>query len=147
MSTLTTMPVVTLLLAAMYACQPDSTQASNLTEPADVRVSNSHLMPMCMNGTPLSGNQRSWKLSEKTSFVFTMRNEPRPGIENYPPGQAAIEFAPEAGHIYEIEVRGDAAAFSRRVWKRGEWRPVVRDRTTNQIVSSDPGWIDGGCGS
>jgi hypothetical protein len=145
MSTLTTMPMVTLLLAAMYACHPYPTQASDLAAAADVRVSNSHLVPICMNGSLLSGNQRKWKLSEKTSFVFTMRNEPRSGVPNNAPGQAAIEFTPEEGHIYEIGVRGDAAAFSRRVWKRGEWKPVVRDRTTDQIVSEDPIWVDHGC--
>ena len=112
---------------------------------ADVRVSHSHLTAVCLNGVPLKSNARDWKLAGATSMVFTMRNEPRPGIENQAPGLAAIEFAPLAGHTYEIEVRSDASTYSRRVWPQGQWRPVVRDRTTDQVVSSDPRWINGGC--
>jgi hypothetical protein len=112
---------------------------------ADVRVSNSHLVTECVNGSAVKSDPRHWQLSDKTSFVFTMRNEPRPGVANQQPGHAAIEFTPEAGHRYEIEVRGEAAAFSRRVWAKGEWKPVVRDRTTNAIVSGDPAWVDAGC--
>jgi hypothetical protein len=74
-----------------------------------------------------------------------MHNEPRSGVDNHDPGIAVISFTPEAGHKYEIEVRGDAAAYSRRVWTKGEWQPVVRDRTTDTIVSSDPKWIETGC--
>ena len=113
---------------------------------ADVRISNSHLLAVCFAGKPVSADQRRWNVTEPVSLTFTMRNQPRPGIANHDPGIAVIDFAPEAGHQYEIEVRGDAAAFSARVWTRGQWRPVVRDRTTDQIVSSDPKWIEVGCG-
>jgi hypothetical protein len=147
MSSRTALSVVTFLLVGIYVCQPNQTQASAVAQPADVRVSNSHLVPMCMNGTALNGGQRRWKLSEKTTLVFTMRNAPRPGVENHAPGLAAIEFTPTTGHTYEIEVRGEAMAFSRRVWTRGEWKPVVRDRTSTEIISSNPRWIDRGCGS
>jgi len=37
-------------------------------------------------------------------------------------------------------VRADSTAFSTRVWRSGEWTPVVRDRTTDRIVSSTPVW-------
>lgn len=62
-------------------------------------------------------------------------------------GIAVIDFTPEPGHQYEIEVRGDAGMFARRVWPRGDWTAVVRDRTTDRIVSSAPRWIESGCGA
>lgn len=113
---------------------------------ADVRVSNRHLVVTCVAGKPVDGNQRAWDLAGTTSFTFTMRNEPRPGVANHEPGLAEISFTPVAGHRYEIEVRGNAADFSTRVWARGAWKPVVRDRTTDEIVSSEPRWIESGCG-
>lgn len=136
----------TALLLALAACGASSpTRASDVAASADVRVSNAHLVPLCVNGSAVKSDQRSWKLSETTALTFTMRNEPRPGIENHAPGLAQIEFTPKDGHSYEIEVRSDAGSFSRRVWMKGEWKPVVRDRTTDRIVSSDPTWIEGGC--
>jgi len=114
--------------------------------PADLRISHSNLVATCFAGKPVSDGQRSWNVTGPVSMTFTMRNQPRPGIANGDPGIAVVRFTPVADHKYEIEVRGDAAAYSTRVWKRGEWRPVVRDRTTDQIVSGDPPWIDGGCG-
>jgi hypothetical protein len=117
--------------------------ADQIAKGAEVRVSNSHLVTTCVAGK--ASDHRTWRLSEKTTFVFTMKNEPRPGVANQDPGAAEITFTPEAGHTYEIEVRGDATAYSRRVWSRGEWRPVVRDRTTDRIVSSDARWVESGC--
>lgn len=136
----------TALLLALAACSSASspTQASAVA-PSTVRVTNSHLVATCLNGSTIKGHERSWQLSEKTSLTFTMKNEPRSGVENREPGIAVITFTPDAGHGYEIEVRADASAFSRRVWARGEWKPVVRDRTTNSIVSGDPTWIQAGC--
>jgi hypothetical protein len=113
---------------------------------ADVKITHSHLVATCVNGAEPPARKRSWKLSAPASFVFTMRNEPRPGVGNATAGYAAIAFAPEAGHHYEIEVRGPADAYSRRVWKQGEWTPVVRDRITDRIVSSEPRWVEKGCG-
>ena len=114
--------------------------------PADVRVSNTHLVATCFAGRPAEGKRR-WQVTEPVSMTFTMRNEPRPGVENHDPGIAVVSFTPETDHQYEIEVRSDTASFSTRVWTRGEWRPVVRDRRTNQIVSGDPTWIAAGCGA
>ena len=78
-------------------------------------------------------------------LTFTMRNEPRPGVANHEPGLAVISFSPEVNHRYEIEIRADVESYSTRVWARGEWKPVVRDRTTDAIVSSEPRWIERGC--
>jgi hypothetical protein len=36
-------------------------------------------------------------------------------------------------------------AFARRIFKRGTWKPVVRDRTTDRIVSSEPVWSEIAC--
>ena len=120
--------------------------AATSARAADLRISNSHLLATCFAGKPVSADKRSWNVIEPVSMTFTMRNQPRPGIADRDPGIAVVDFTPEADHRYEVEVRGDAAAFSARVWTRGDWRPVVRDRTTNRIVSSDPRWIEGGCG-
>lgn len=121
------------------------TQASGIDQAAEVRVSHRSLVVACVDGRRVDGRQRQWKLAQPTSFAFTMRNDPRPGISNREPGHAVISFTPEAGHRYEIEVRADASAHSLRVWARGEWKPVVRDRTTDQIVSSEPQWVERGC--
>jgi hypothetical protein len=115
------------------------------TAPADVRVTHSHLVVTCVDGQRVDGKTRQWHPSRPMSLTFTMRNEPRPGIANAEAGLAVISFSPEVDHRYEIEVRADASAYSTRVWKRGEWAPVVRDRTTDAIVSSAPRWIERGC--
>ena len=127
------------------ASEARPTQPSPAATVAGVRISHSHLTAVCLNGTPVKDSARDWRLAGSTTMVFTMRNDSRPGIENQAPGLAAIEFTPLAGHRYEIVVRSDASAFSRRVWPQGQWKPVVRDRTTDQIVSSEPRWIDRGC--
>lgn len=108
---------------------------------ADVRVSNSSLQVACVDGK--ASTQRKWDLPQReVTLSFTMRNRPRPGVENAQAGFAGITFTPEPGHEYEIEVRAEPQTYSTRVWPKGEWRPVVRDRTTNQIVSNDPKWTD-----
>ena len=121
--------------------------AAPSARPADLRISNTNLLATCFAGKPISDGKRSWSVTEPVSMTFTMRNQPRSGIDNRDPGIAVVSFTPVADHKYEIEVRGDAAAFSTRVWTKGEWRPVVRDRTTDQIVSTDPKWIETGCGA
>ena len=112
--------------------------------PADVRVSNSHLQTACVNGEP--SDQRTWDLPPRAvTMTFTMKNQPRPGRTNADAGWASIEFTPETGHTYEIEVRSEPFRYSERVWPKGEWRPVVRDRTTDQIISSAAQWVDNAC--
>jgi hypothetical protein len=106
---------------------------------------------LCINSTPANGT-RHWTVeAQPVAMAFTMRNEPRPGIAPHQQspdtsaGVAVISFQPEIGHHYEVEVRADAMAYSRRVYPKGEWRPVVRDRTTNRIVSGSPEWWDDEC--
>ena len=84
-------------------------------------------------------------------MLFTMRNDPRKGgmpqQANDPksaPGFAAVSFTLETGHKYEIEVRAPAMALSTRVWEREDWKPVVRDRTADRLVSSEPSWHESG---
>jgi len=134
--------IITGIVISVSSCA----MAAPPARPADLRISNAHLVATCVAGRPVSG-KRSWRVTEPTSLTFTMRNEPRPGIENHDPGIAVVGFTPEDGHKYDIEVRADAAAFSLRVWRKGEWRPVVRDRSTDRIVSSEPRWAESGCGS
>lgn len=111
---------------------------------ADVRISHRNLAATCVAGSP-GGHQRKWRIAAPTAFILTMRNDPRPGVSNQDPGAALVTFTPEPGHRYEIEVRADPMTFSTRVWKAGEWTPVVRDRATGQIVSSEPRWVAAGC--
>ena len=114
--------------------------------PAKVRVTNSHLQVACVDGRPSA--QRKWELPARpVSMIFTMRNQPRTGRPGADAGWAAIEFTPQPGHAYEIEVRSEPLRYSDRVWPKGEWRPVVRDRTTDQIVSGEPAWFDHACTS
>ena len=128
-------------ILALAACL----SASPATPTASVTITQSHLVGLCVNGRALNGD-RKWA-SETTSQLveFTMRNEPRPGIESSTPGIAVVSFLPEAAHRYEIEVRAEPDTFSKRVWTRGAWAPVVRDRTTDKIVSGEPAWHEATC--
>jgi hypothetical protein len=120
---------------------------------AEVKVTQRYLEPLCLNGAPVKPRERNWRLAVGAhSLAFTMRNEPRQGVEPHQrihpkgsPGVATVSFTVEANHKYEVEVRASAMAFSSRVWERGEWKPVVRDRTTNRLISGEPLWSDSGC--
>ena len=112
---------------------------------ASLKITNSHLVATCVDGAPIAAGRRTWKPIAPITLTLTMRNEPRPGVENADPGLAVITFTPEAGHKYEIEVHAGASANSTRVWPRGEWTPTVRDRTSNRVVSDNPRWVAAGC--
>ena len=118
---------------------------AGLDEPqARVRVTHRDLIPTCLNAAAVAPGKRSWNLEPgRFSMVLTMKQKERAGPAS--PGLASISFDVEAGHRYEIEVRAPTEAFSSRVWRRGEWTPVVRDRTTERIVSATPEWIEGPC--
>lgn len=114
---------------------------------ADLKVTHRSLVPLCFNSTPAKG-ERHWKVgADPVTLAFTMRNEPRTPHQDsdVSAGVAVIGFQPEIGHTYEVEVRADATAFSRRVYPKGEWMPVVRDRTTDRIVSGPPEWRAADC--
>jgi hypothetical protein len=119
---------------------------------ARLTVTHRSLVPLCFNSASVD-NTRHWSVdSSPVTMAFTMRNQPRTNvpphqrIENTPSGVAVISFVPEPGHNYEVEVRADATAYSRRVYPKGEWMPVVRDRTTDRIVSGAPEWGKNACG-
>jgi hypothetical protein len=122
---------------------------------AEVKVTQRYLEPVCLDGKPVTPGERRWGLSVGAhSLSFTMRNDPRQGVEPHQkvqpkqsPGVAEVSFTVEAGHRYEVEVRGPAMAYSTRVWERGEWKPVVRDRTADRVISGEPEWRDSGCQS
>jgi hypothetical protein len=120
-------------------------RADAIAASATVKITNTHLVATCFDGKPVASTARSWDVVLPVSLTFTMRNEPRPGIENVPPGLAMISFTPESGHKYEVEVQATAIANSQRVWPRGKWAPVIRDRTTDRTVSSEPKWLEAGC--
>jgi hypothetical protein len=108
---------------------------------AEVRVTQKLLVPACLNGTPLKAHQRRWRLEQRPHVAsFTMGGDPAEA------GYANVRFTPEGGHKYEIEVRTqDAMAFAKRAFPRGSWKPVVRDRTADRIVSDEPEWSDAAC--
>lgn len=115
---------------------------------ATLKITQKYLVVICRNTHPVTSGERQWSLGPgEEALVFTMRSAPREGTISAAPaaGMAAVTFTPEAGHRYEVEVRAPATTFSSRVWQRGEWTPVVRDRTSDRVVSGDPQWIDRGC--
>jgi hypothetical protein len=121
--------------------------------PAEVKLTQRYLEPVCLDGAPVKSGERNWRLGAGAhSLAFTMRNDPRQGVEPHqrlepkgPPGVAEVSFTVEAGHKYEVEIRASAMAFSSRIWERGEWKPVVRDRTADRVISGEPQWRDSGC--
>jgi len=112
-----------------------------------VKITQKHLSMLCLDQKVVKNNQRSWELPlTEHSLIFTIKNQPRSGnSSNVDPGVAMIRFTPENGHRYEIEIRGSAESYSTRVWRKNEWKPVVRDRTTGEIVSTDPEWVQTDC--
>lgn len=129
------------VLCLMFALPTCAVAAPSAPDP-DVRITHSHLVAACVDGQPVSAGDRRWRGTRSMSMTFTMRNAPRNGRSAAAPGYAAIAFTPEPGHVYEIEVRADPQLYSTRVWPKGEWKPVVRDRTTDQIISGEPQWSD-----
>lgn len=109
---------------------------------ARLRVTQRALIVHCLGGTAVPGDQRSWAVSSPVTLAVSMRNQPRPGTADADPGIAIVRFTPDAGHRYELEVRAEPATFAARVWTRGAWTPVVRDRTTDTVVSGPPEWAD-----
>ena len=117
--------------------------AASAQQLARLEVTRSDLVPQCLAGAPVPSGTRSWELpAGETSLLFSVRSRPRHGDTAPDSGWAAITFTAEPGHRYEAEVRADSTAFSTRIFRSGEWTPVVRDRTTDRIVSSAPGWSE-----
>jgi hypothetical protein len=146
--TLVTQPVVA--LAVMMLGAPAEPGKSAI----EVKVTHRYLVPLCLNGTSIRGGERRWRLEPREHVLaLTMENDPHAAAERHQKaaepkwasGVATVRFTPEKGHRYEIEVRAPALAFSRRVWEPGDWKPVVRDRTVDRIVSSEPEWNDSAC--
>jgi hypothetical protein len=115
--------------------------AAHAPDLARLKVTRSDLIPQCLDGRPVPSGKRSWDLpAGESSLVFSMRSQPRHGEAAPDSGLAAITFTAEPGHHYEAEGRADSTAFSTRIWHAGEWTPVIRDRTTDRIVSGTPVW-------
>lgn len=134
---------MTRLTTAMTLLLLAHTPLSAQTDRARLAITQPALVVQCFNGTATAPRTRSWTVTAPVVLVLTMRNEPRPGMApagDIDPGTATVSFTPEPGHRYEVEVRAEAMRFSTRVWPRGEWTPVVRDRTTDAVVSSAPVW-------
>lgn len=120
---------------------------------ATVRVTQRYLEPLCLDGAPVPPGERNWRLGAGThTLAFAMRNDPQEGVEPHQEvdadgssGVAEVAFTVEDGHEYEVEVRSSVMSFATRVWEPGGWKPVVRDRTADRLISSEPEWRATGC--
>jgi hypothetical protein len=121
--------------------------AAGMDDKVRLAVTQRDLVPECLNGSGVERGTRGWTIAPgQVSLVLSMRSQARPGRPQPDSGHASISFTAEADHRYEVEVRAEPEAFSSRAWRAGEWTPVVRDRTTDRLVSSEPQWTAGSCG-
>jgi hypothetical protein len=140
--TFSSLPIVLVLLILPLGAATGAAPSGD----AEVRLTQRRLVALCLDGIRLAADVRQWRLSPgQHSLAVTMRNEPRPGVPSADPGTATVRFTVERGHHYEIEVRAPAASYATRVWKKGEWTPVVRDRTVDRIASEAPEWNTPSC--
>jgi hypothetical protein len=140
---LATLPTLSAFLVLAASAAP-----RDATPLVEVKVTQKHLQPLCLDGAPVKrGERRFWLDLREHSLAFTMQNQPRLGAPDaeVAPGVAVIGFTPEAGHRYEVEIRAAESSYGRRVWNRGEWKPVVRDRTVDRVVSTQPEWRESAC--
>jgi hypothetical protein len=122
--------------------------AAGMDDKVRLAVTQRDLVPECLNGSSVERGRRDWTIVPgQVSLVLSMRSQARPGRPQPDSGRASISFTAEAGHRYEVEVRAEPEAFSSRAWRAGEWTPVVRNRTTDRLVSSEPQWAAGSCGA
>ena len=111
-----------------------------------VQVTQRDLVARCFNGSGVDEKTRKWDVAPgPVTLAFSMRGQERPGRTLPDPGTAEITFTAEAGHRYDVEVRADANAFSTRAWSANQWLPVVRDRTSDRIVSDAVRWVGAAC--
>jgi hypothetical protein len=139
---------VVILVVPMLLFATTAGAQGSLASSASLRITQRSLRALCMNDAPVQSSARRWTVdTREVRLTVTMHNQPRyMDADAGPAGIATISFRPEAGHRYEVEVRADSGSFARRVWTAGNWRPVVRDRTTEQIVSTAPEWPASPCG-
>jgi hypothetical protein len=118
-----------------------------VADSTNVAVKQSRLTPVCVDGSAKDAQHRKWQLKPGDHVIaFTMQNAPRSAADApADPGIAVIRFTVETDHRYEVEIRAASETYSARNWSRGAWRPVVRDRTTDRIVSGEPEWVDQAC--
>ena len=136
---------VTFLMTLSLLATPIAARAQ---ASARLQITQRALVVQCFNGAAVAPRARAWTIAAPVTLAVTMRNQPRSGMApsgHADPGTATIQFTPEPGHRYEVEVRADAATFSARVWPKGSWVPVVRDRTTDRVVSGEPEWTAPPC--
>lgn len=142
------MPRLTTTVVAALSLLAASIAADAQTSEARLRITQRALVVQCFNGAPVAPRTRAWTVAAPVTLAVTMRNDPRPGAApagDADPGTAIVQFTPEPDHRYEVEVRAEAAAFSARVWPKGDWVPVVRDRTSDRVVSGEPEWAAPPC--
>jgi hypothetical protein len=133
---------IEMAVAALLVLLSPPSGAQGSASLVDVKVTHKDLVPLCLDGASIQPNERQWRLQPHPHVLaFTMHGADAGGK----PGVATVRFSPEAGHRYEVEVRAATSAFTSRDWQREKWKPVVRDRTVDQIISSEPEWSDSAC--
>ena len=140
--------VLTTVLVAALLFVPYPGGPRDTTPQIAVRLTQKYLVAVCVDGDPVDAGERRLQLAPgRHTLAFTMHNSPRPGRAgaDVAPGIAVVQVVLEPKHKYEIEIRAAATTYSSRVWARGAWKPVVRDRTEDRIVSSEPDWSEAGC--
>jgi hypothetical protein len=133
------------LKLVLLAAVASSAAAPAAGSPGRLTITHRALRAQCINGQ-VPGRARAWTVDRSpVTLALTMANDPRPGAAAPKAGTAVVTFTPEPGHRYEVEVRAAAHTYAQRVWAEGEWTPVVRDRTTDAIVSTAPTWTGTPC--
>ena len=131
---------------ALMLCLGASTGASSAQQPADVKVTQKYLVPLCLDGAPVKSGDRRWKLSPtEHSMTFTMKNKPRKGMVATPggPGIVVIKFTLEAGH--KVPTRGARVVDDVLVANVGAGSLVpCRPRPYRRPGGRDPAGLDGG---
>ena len=136
------------LLAAVLLCGSPVTEPPGSGPTVDIKLTQKYLVAVCVDGAPVKAGERRIRVSPgEHTLAFTMRNAPRSVASGtgVGPGIAVVRVSVETGRRYEAEIRGPVESYSTRVWTRGEWKPAIRDRTLEQIVSGDPVWLEAGC--
>ncbi len=140
--------VTATFIVAVLPLMPIFAEQHESAARVEMKVTQKYLVPVCLNGRPVDSGERRWWLTPGShSLAFTLRNAPRSAVADAEavPGIAVVRFMLDAEHRYEVEIRAPATTFTSRVWKSGEWKPVVRDRTADRLVSSEPDWLVAGC--
>ena len=112
-----------------------------------VRVTQRYLVARCFNGNAVDPGTRKWDVAPGVvTLAFSMRSDsPAPAVRCPTPAPPRSASKPKRATATKWRYAPTPATFSSRVWRANEWIPVVRDRTTERIVSDAARWSEAGC--